>query len=453
MKGEITMRAQYNTQISRNNFEHIKRRNITPSELIDFLESGALYRSFQDVLKAVYPGENLAEKLRGGLLEIEGRPLTSKEADTIRKNVSNWLNGKSIPQSREQLFKICFALELSEAQTSQVLASASETGIHYRNPQELVYAFALRSGLKYFEAVALDQEMRQIYQPIVEAAEDERRAAWKKKEKLYHQKRIEAQRLRSLREQQGGWAEPYLGALEQDDVPSFLTQQVVHRFDKVKDRESLRQFFVDASADLGTIHESAYEKFWQLLLILQEPNDAIASTREQPQEADLENEEKYSEVYSLDRIAQLYFRMHVPVGKQPGSFDYLQKTIKKNWPGATELQKMKSRKIDVSRKALLLLFLITEDFLYSEDLRYSDRPDTETAILLPEGDDSPRDQLEVALSKVNLFLETYGMNQLDPGNPFDCLVVYALAAEYDTEFLSDKFSAALEVLFSRITDK
>ena len=356
MKGEIIMRAQYDTQISRNNFEHIKRRNITPSELIDFLESGALYRSFQDVLKAVYPGENLAEKLREGLLEIEGRPLTPKEADTVRKNVSNWLNGKSIPQSREQLFKICFALELSEAQTSQVLASASETGIHYRNPQELVYAFALRSGLKYFEAVALDQEMRQIYQPIVEAAEDERRAAWKKKEKVYHQKRIEAQRLRSLREQQGGWAEPYLGALEQEDVPSFLTQQVVHRFEKVEDRESLRQFFVDASADLGTIHESAYEKFWQLLLILQEPNDAIASTREQPQEADLENEEKYSEVYSLDRIAQLYFRMHVPVGKQTGSFDYLQKTIKKNWPGTTELQKMKSRKIDVSRKALLLLF-------------------------------------------------------------------------------------------------
>ena len=97
--------------------------------------------------------------------------------------------------------------------------------------------------------------------------------------------------------------------------------------------------------------------------------------------------------------------------------------------------------------------MITEDFLYSEDLQYSDQIDKNTAMFLFEEDDSPRDQLEIALSKVNLFLETYGMNQLDPGNPFDCLVVYALAAEYDTEFLSDKFSAALEVLFSRITDK
>lgn len=447
------MQAQYDTRISKNNLDHIKSRNMTPSELIDFLESGALYRSFQDVLRAVYPGENLAERLREGLSEVEGRPLTPKEADTIRRNVSNWLNGKTVPQSREQLFKICFALELNEAQTSQVLASASETGIHYRDPKELVYAFALRSGLKYPEAVALDQEMQQIYQPIVEAAEAERRAAWKKKEKVYHQKRMEAQRQRSLRERQGGWAEPYLGALEEDETPSFLTQQVAHRFEKVVDRESLRQFFVEASADLGTIHESAYEKFWRLLLILQEPNDAIVSTREQPQEEeDAEAEEQSSEVYSLDRIAQIYFRMNVPVSKQTGSFDYLQKTIKKNWPGATELQKMKSRKIDVSRKALLLLFLITEDFLYSEDLQYSDRSDEDAAMFLIEEDDSPRDQLEVALSKVNLFLETYGMNQLDPGNPFDCLVVYALAAEYGTDFLSDTFSTALEELFSRVAE-
>ena len=114
---------------------------------------------------------------------------------------------------------------------------------------------------------------------------------------------------------------------------------------------------------------------------------------------------------------------------------------------------MKSRKIDVSRKALLLLFLITEDFLFSEDLQYSDRSDEDEAFFLLEEEDSPRDQLEIALKKVNLFLETYGMNQLDPGNPFDCLSLYAMAAEYGTEFLSDKFSAALEVLFSRITDK
>lgn len=442
------MAGQYDTAMSQSNLDHIQDRSLTPAQLIDFLESGALYRSFRDVLQEAAPEGDLAEKLRQRLPGIEGQPPTPKEAEAVRRNISNWLSGSAVPQSREQLFKICFALELDEARASRVLAWASETGIHYRNPKELVYAYALRVGLDYAGAVALDREMRQIYQPVVDAAEAERKAAWKQKEEAYHRKRAEARRRRSQRAKQGGWAEPYLGALEQEaPPPAFLAQQVARRFETVTDRESLRRFFMEASGDLGVIHESAYEKFWRLLMMLQEPDDVIAPTR--GREAAREGGEKDTGFYSLERIARLYFQMHVPVGKKTGSFDCLQKTIKKNWPGATELQKMKSRRVDVSRKALLLLFLITEDFLYSEDLRYSDCWSEAAALFLPGEEGSPRDQLEAALRKVNLFLETYGMNQLDPGSPFDCLVLYALAAEYDTEFLSDKFSSALEALFSR----
>lgn len=452
------MVSQYETRISKNNLDQITKRKLTPSELIDFLEDGALYRSFSDVLKESYAANDLPEKLRVGLSEIDGRECTKAEAETIRKNVANWLNGKSVPKTREQLFKICFALELGEAQTNKVLASASETGIHYRNPRELVYAFALRSGLSYAEAVNLEREMQEIYQPIVDAAEAERQAMWKKKEKIYRAKRQEAKLQRQIRQNQGGWSEPYLGAMEEEEVPQFLTQQVTHRFEKVTDKEGLRRFFLEASADLGYIHESAYEKFWHLLRILQEPDDAIDSTQEdeldrQEEEADAEEKTQNSSgVYSLEQIAKTYFRMNVPVGKKTKNYDFLQKAIKKNWPGATELQKMKNRTRDVSRKALLLLFLITEDFLFSEDLQYSDQSEEDAAWFLPEEEDSPRDQLEIVFSKINLFLETYGMNQLDPGNPFDCLVIYALAAEYGPEFLSDKFSDTLKVLFSRVEE-
>lgn len=439
------MSNAYNTKISKVNLGRIRNGNMSPSEIIDFLENGALYRSFPDILRSVYQGEDLARALREGLAAQSERPLAPKEADSLRKTISNWMKGVSTPRSREQLFRICFALSLDEYQTSRVLASASETGIHYRNPKELVYAFALRTGMMYPEAVALNREMESFYQPIVQAAEEERLKKWQKKEKIYHEKRLEAQRRRQQNAKRGGWSEPYLGRMGEEEEPNFLTQQVAHRFEQVTDREGLRQFFLDASADLGFIHESAYEKFWHLLLLLQEPDDPIVPDRDAAQ-AD-------PEVYSLERISRTYFHMHVPTGKRTSGYDYLQKAIKKNWPGSTELQKMKSRKIDVSRKALLLLFLITEDFLYSEDLQYSDRSDEDDVLFLLEEEDSPRDQLEIALKKADLFLETYGMNQLDPGNPFDCLILYAMAAEYGTEFLSDKFSAALEVLFSRITDK
>lgn len=425
------MLGQYETRISKRNLSQIRGQHMTPSELIHFLEAGALYRSFADVLRAVYPGDDLAERLKAELVAQAETPPTAKELDSLRKNISNWLKGSAVPQEREQLFKICFALGLGEAETSRVLASASDTGIHYRNPRELVFAFSLRTGLSYREARALDLEMSEIYRPAVEAGEKARTAQWKAREQAYHDRRTAARQQRQQRQRQGGWAETYM-APDAELPPDFFTRRISHRFERVTNREELRQFFLEVGTDLGQIHESAYEKFWRLLMTLQEPDDVILSDRG-------------AETYSLDRVAEDYFRMHVPLTKNTAQFDVLQKTIKKNWPGATELQKMKSRKIDVSRKAMVLLFLITEDFLFSEDL---DEIDGETDVpWLPLEKETARDRLETALSKLNLFLETYGMNQLDPGNPFDCLVIYALASPYEDDFLTDNFSNALQTLF------
>ena len=427
---------QYETSISRNNLEQIQRPNMTPSELIDFLNTGALYRPFSAVLQEVYPFDDLADRLRTRLLSMTDGENSKKETDSIRKNVANWLRGDAIPQNREQLFRICFALELSEADASRVLARASETGIHYRNPKELVYAYAFRTGMNYREAVALNREMEAIYLPVIRDAEARLIAQWKVREKTYREMRAEAARRQRENGKKGLWNDSYVGNLLEEEPPNFWTQQMVHQFEKISSKEQLRHFFAEHSADLGVIHESAYEKFWKLLLTLQEPDDAIIS-----------GDESGSDVYSLDTIVQKYLRMHVPVDRKTGRYGYLQKAIKKNWPDTTELQKMKNRRIDVSRKVLLLLFLITEDFLFSEDLQYSDSAEKDAAWYLPDEEETPRDQLEIQLSKLNLFLETYGMNQLDPGNPFDCLVLYALAADYGTGFLSDKCNNALEVLF------
>lgn len=424
------MQGAYETKISKQNLSEIRERHMTPSEIIDFLEAGAQYRSFADVLRSVYPGEDLAERLRAQLAAQAGEEPTKKQLDAVRKNVSNWLQGSAVPQQREQLFKICFALGLGEADASRVLASASETGIHYRNPGELVYAFALRTGMSYSEAVELDREMSKIYAPAVEAAEKARAASWKAREQAERDRRAAARQQLKERKRRGGWAETYVA--EEELEPHFFTQQVCRRFEQVTDREGLERFFRETSTDLGFIHESAYEKFWRLLTTLQEPGDVIIS-------------DEGLETYSLDRVAEDFFRMHVPLNKNTAQFGYLQKAVKKNWPGATELQKMKSRRTDVSRKAMVLLFLITEDFLISDDMDYLEQDGD--APWLPLEEDSSRDRLEVVLSKINLFLETYGMNQLDPGNPFDCLVIYALASAYEDEFLTDKFSEALARLF------
>ncbi len=436
------MMGQYETKISKRNMEELKNRNKTPAEIVAFLENGAVYRSFADVLREVYPKEDLAERLRSKLIEMSGEALSKKEEEALRKNIGNWLKGSNVPQSREQLFKICFALELGEAEANRVLARASETGIHYRNPEELVYAYALRKEKTYAQAQKLKKEMAEIYEPAVKEAEKQRAKEWKSKEKAYKEKRAAAIKKFKENKKKGLWTDSYIGLMEEDHVPSFLTEQVIHRFAAVDSKDELRRFFCEVSQDLGNLHESAYEKFWKLLLELEEPDDMILSSGEED-----------SGKYSIEKIADVYFRMNVPVGKKTKNYDYLQKAIKKNWPGASELQKMKNRKTDVSRKALLLLFLITEDFLQSEDLQYSDKASEDAAWYMMDEEETPRDELEIVISKLNLFLETYGMNQLDPGNPFDCLFLYALAAEYGEDFLSDHFSKALKELFAPLEDE
>ncbi len=395
------------TRISRNNYSQIQSWEMTPAEMIQFLEEGTLYRTFADVLRTACREQReagingqrqgktdvrdefeeesdseLTQRLATGLSS-----LTGQEYSATARKVRNWMNGIGAPQSREQLFQICFVLGLSEAQADRLIASASECGIHYRNPKELVYAFALRNGLSYEEAVKLWEEVEPVYTEET------------KRENSHH----------------GG------------ETQRVYTRQIRMDFDSVRAEEELMDFFREKGRWLGEIHETAYKKFVELLDELQQP-------------------EKGAERYPLEKVVEEYIRMHVPSTRQTKDMSYLQRVIKKNWPAESEIVKMKNRKMDVSRKVLLLLFLITEDFEFSsepeafgdeseDDLYYED--------ILEE---DPAERLEIRLNKINLFLGNYGMNLLDPGSPFDCLVLYALRAQYD-DAINENMKGTLEVLF------
>lgn len=101
---------------------------------------------------------------------------------------------------------------------------------------------------------------------------------------------------------------------------------------------------------------------------------------------------------------------------------------------------MCNRKEDVSRKALLLLYLLIEAFDDpTEDPEYYYIDD------LTEEDANSR--LETRIEKMNLFLDTYGMNTLDPGSPFDLLILYAMKSQEDG-FVSQRMAEVLEELFA-----
>lgn len=365
------------TRISKKNMEQIIQKDMSARDIIQFLENGALYRSFSDILKMAYPYDDLYEKLVHGLVEISG-----KDLDSVSRKVRNWIRGNNTPQNREQLFQICFILGLDEYTSDKLISSSSETGIHYRNPKELVYAYCLRVGESYLYARKLYEQMEEIY-------------------------------IKENKNRKDNYS-------EESDVR--YTKQIRDEFTLVENEDDLNNFFKNYSQDLGTIHETAYRKFIQLLNYLQKPGED-------------------EELYSIGKTVDEYLRMNIPNTRETKGFSYLQKAIKKNWPTERELLNMKKRNIDVSRKAMLLLLLVTEDFMSAEETKES------TYSYEDLMDDDPDICLEVRISQINLFLNLYGMNLLDPGNPFDCIILYGLRAAYGDAAVSDEIKNALAVLF------
>ena len=79
--------------------------------------------------------------------------------------------------------------------------------------------------------------------------------------------------------------------------------------------------------------------------------------------------------------------------------------MKKYWPNESSLVNMRNRKEDVSRKVMILLYLIIES--YNEEDWDEDGWDEDGWDDWEEDEDGDT-RLEIRLEKLNLFLDAYG---------------------------------------------
>lgn len=374
------------TTISEKNISFLKKAEKTPQQFADFLKEEAEFRSFSHLLSQFCP-EGLKEKLIDGLAEITG-----EEKNGIGRKVRNWLNGKNLPKNRETLFQICFILKLNEDESSTVLGMILETGIHYRNPKELAYAYALRMGMTYQKAVELKEKAVMLCKPA--------------------------------------WNLPDTGKDAFGRVPFGYTKKLQEMFHEVAAEEEFFAFLTEHGRELGVLHETAYQKFVELLDILQNPKGKGGDGEE--------------ESFTLDQVMQEYLRMHIPTQSKRDvrnqELTPLQKLVKKCWPNEGELIRMRRRQEDVSRKALLLLYLVTEAFDMESQEEYED-------YFYEDLEEDADTMLEIRWKRMDMFLDTYGMNHLDAGSPFDFLVLYALRAQGE-DYASDRMEQMMEILFS-----
>ncbi len=361
------------TETSMQHWDFVIQENLTAKEAVGFMKSGMKLRTFQDNLREFYTGDNLEKCLVEGLCYYTG-----KSRQSVRRKVYNWMQNKNLPSGREELFCICFLLELDETASDFLLKRLDGQGIHYRNIKELVYAYCLKYKLGYGHARKLAE---------------------------------------SVLVPEGGCCNKTALTDKENTQAWLLTSEIKEQFQVLRSHEELFQFIIDRKGGLGNWHNTSYHYFDIMIKLLTEENGKI--------------------MYPLKNVTDTYLRLGIPVDKHTSGYNYIQKLVKKHWPGNRNIKAMKARKASVTRKTLLLLYIATGGV-------YND--------LYEEMDEeyiTAEEFLEFHCRNMNKMLNECGMGRIDPRNAFDFMVLYSIRPEKDL-FMSERIKEIVDELYHNV---
>lgn len=285
-------------------YERISSGAMTPEMASEYLRDGRIQlRTFAESLRDVYPFPDIGRRLTDAFLAFE--PESSSEA--VAKKVGSWLDGRSRPGHREDVFKIGFALGLNEGDVSHLLGQCTGYGIHYRGAMDVIYTWFLRSGRSYVEA-------REFYAALPAAGRSSGRGE------------------------------------EPGNV--HITFELRNTLMSARTSEELREAYLRNIDLFGRLHLRAYRYFEKYLGLLRRPESGWDGDS--------------AEDYSLDTVMKKYLTLRMPSGRARGGYSVTQKLLKRNWPNATSLKNIRAQREDVPRKLLLLLYVITENVVDGE---------------------------------------------------------------------------------------
>lgn len=368
------------TEISSRAFEAAIIPNMTAQEAADLLMHSIQIRTFADILRSHAQGGDPKQTLVKGLCANDPQRIRA----SVEKKVRDWLSGRYQPTAREDLLELCFIMELSLEEADEFLAEAGESGLHWRDPHELVYAFALRKRMNYLEAQDL---LRRVLPQEID--------------------------------------------LEGSGESESFTPLIHKEADAIQTEEELRQYLCQAADRLGTLHNSAYRQFLELMSVLEKPQSYVG-------------EEKR---YTSREIVEQYLDKHLPSKRGGKAMSEKLKSILVGWPDEVTISRMKNRKADVSRKILILLFLATdggepEEESWEECDAYEEENEEENEAEL---------DFRSSYMRMNQMLAGCGYRMLDPRNPFDWIALYCMRVQEDQESmdgLNERLAHVLDVLFT-----
>ena len=441
------------TMLSRQAIETAMDEMLTVEEAVMYLEEQLGPRNLRDKIDR-YSGGKTEKEIKGMLVSglLENHPEMNR--DSVERRVRGWMDPKSTRSLlKKDAIEAAFLLGLNLQDADAFVASVCGEKLHYRNADEIVYIYALNNGLKFPEAVALSEKLKDVLSQAKDSKD-----------------------IKDLKD-------------------SDFTLSMRAEIENLHTEEELRDFLYENIGRIGHLHNQAYQLFMEMLSSLQNPVDDTDSEQLW--------EDQKEKMTVRDVLREYLYGDFIQTGKKkdsaPGKrgkkreasaedaafITAMKREIMKGWPDETTLSKMQARKTDVTRKTLILLFLATDegyDVLRKEydqdgdqnpavlhyDARHPYITDTEDGDRkqnngdgIPQNDRSDeedpdfldylptRDEaFEDMKNRLDYMLTMSGFSKLDPRSSFDWLVLYCMCVE-DVFDMDDRMRNMFFTMFGK----
>ncbi len=283
-------------------FQQASGGYLTLEEARALLQAHAYVRYVDETLERYCGTERNSRSLRDRVVEVLRESDPEASTDTLSHRVDTWFRKKYQLISRRSALQIIFGLHMKGEEGETALKRLCGEGFHWRDPQDLVWIFALEKGMGYPDACRLQERMKPLYTLPRNAPADE----------------------------------------------TTMTESVRNQMQGIETEEELAAFLRESAPHLGRLHNTAFQLFSQFMTLLEEAPVLNRQTGERVMKTP-----EILATYLYDRLLP-----HEEKGEKPEILrDAVARDIRENWPGEFMISRMRQRSADVNRKTLILLFL------------------------------------------------------------------------------------------------
>lgn len=380
------------------------------------------FRTLKDILVSFGNSTDIRTTLVDGLMVWQPNAVR----ENMERKVRNWLDGKTMSIRKPDAFVLSRILKLSLDRTNEFLKLASGEGIHWRNPEDVAWCYAIVQDLQPAQILKLLERVRAIgATPKVTADKSYTQEVYERLQNVLNQDedsliaalQAEWSRFGTFHNTAYHLFTKYTKLLKKGYLDSDKSYQYT-REDNLRSLsdQNLKKWEKDHAAVMETARQEA-EKVGEPFLPDQPGYPlTLEDTAGTPE---LMTPEEISDEKMLE---DYLYRKLIPVGNRNEENPVrgvLQQVIRQGWPDISGLSRMRKRQTDIPRKLLILLFLATDgsDSEF-ENMEY---------VAFEEDNYTEEDAFLDIYTRLNLMLVSCGFLKLDPRSAFDWMILFCIS--------------------------